>query len=155
MWGNSSPSSLSTLNSALHKVLRIMTFAPFGNIDLNPIYEFLKILNLEQIHSLELGKFLYKFHQNLLPTSIGNYFEADPFVNQHSYGLRSRTANLPTRIVCHTKHAEKSFQIGGLKFWNKIPEEIRNSATILAFKRNYKSFLLEFDDSNDDPIFTQ
>ncbi len=155
VWGNASSSALSSLNSALHKVLRIMTFAPFGNIDLNPIYDFLKILNLDQIFSFELAKFLYKVHQNLLPTSVGNYFEPDPFVNQHSYGLRSRSANLPTRIVSHTKYAEKSMQIGGLKFWNKIPEEIRNSDSLISFKRNFKKFLLEFDDTDDDQIFTQ
>ena len=32
IWGNSPPSSLSSLHTALHKVLRIMTFAPYGNI---------------------------------------------------------------------------------------------------------------------------
>ena len=132
-----------------------MTFAPFGNIDLNPIYDFLKILNLEQIFSLELGKFLYKVHKNLLPTSIGNYFEPDPFVNQHSYGLRSRSANLPTRIVCLTNYSEKSFQISGQRFWNTIPEEIKNCETLIAFKRNFKKFLLESDDSQDDSILTQ
>jgi len=132
-----------------------MTFAPFGNNDLNPIYDFLKILNLDQIIHFEHAKFLYKVHQNLLPTSIGNYFEPDPFVNQHSYGLRSRSANLPTRIVCHTKYSEKSFQISGLKFWNKIPDEIKNLDTFISFKKSFKKFLLESDDSEDDSIFTQ
>ena len=102
-----------------------MTFAPFGNIDLNPMYDFLDVLNLDQIFSFELGKFMYKINQNLLPNSaLGDYFEPDPFVNQHSYGLRSRTANIPTRLVCRTKFAEKSIQIAGVKFWNKIPADI-------------------------------
>ena len=105
--------------------------------------------------SSTFDELLYKVHQNLLPTSVGNYFEPDPFVNQHSYGLRSRSANLPTRIVSHTKYAEKSMQIGGLKFWNKIPEEIRNSDSLISFKRNFKKILLEFDDTDDDQIFTQ
>ncbi len=44
IWGKSSSSSaLSSLHTALHKVLRIMTFAPFGNIDLHPIFNFLFI----------------------------------------------------------------------------------------------------------------
>jgi len=46
-------------------------------------------------------------------------------------------------------------QIGGLKFWNKIPEEIRNSDSLISFKRNFKKFLLEFDDTDDDQIFNQ
>ncbi len=133
-----------------------MTFAPFGNIDLNPIYEHLKILNLDQIFSLEIGKFLYKLQNNLLPTSIGNYFEPDPFVNQHSYGLRSRTANIPTRIVCRTKYAEKSFQISGLKFWNKLPVNIKSAESFNIFKKSYKQFLLDSNiiDDDDDSIFS-
>ena len=59
IWGNSSSSALASLHTAINKVLRIMTFAPFGNIDLNPIFEFLNVLNLDQIFSFEFGKFLY------------------------------------------------------------------------------------------------
>ena len=154
-WGNASASSLSSLHSAVHKVLRIMTFAPFGNIDLNPIYDHLRILNLDQIFSFELGKFMYKIDKKLLPTPIGNYFEIDPHVNQHSYGLRSRSANLPTRLVCRTKYAEKSFQIGGLRFWKKLPITIRNSDSLTIFKKCYKSYLLDQHDHDTDDFFTQ
>ena len=156
IWGNASSSTLSPLYTAIHKVLRIMTFAPFGNIDLNPIFEHLKILNLDQIFSLERGKFLYKLHNNLLPTNIGNYFEPDPFVNQHSYGLRSRTANLPTTLVSRTKYAEKSFQFGGQHFWNQLPGYIKDSKSFIAFKKCYKQFLLESDKNDEeDSLFTQ
>ena len=131
IWGNASSSALSPLYTAVHKVLRIMTFAPYGNIDLNPIYEYLQILNLDQMVTFEMGKFLYKIKHSLLPqNSLGNYFEPDPYVNQHSYGLRSRTNNVPTRLLCHTKFAEKSDEIGGLKLWNKIPEEIKYSISL-------------------------
>ena len=153
IWGNSPPSSLSCLHTALHKVLRIMTFAPYGNIDLHPIYEFLQILNLDQIFSFELGKFLYKSNKSLFPSSaIGNYFEIDPHVNHHSYGLRSRTANVPTRLVSQTKFAEKSTQIGGLKSWNKIPNYIQNSESFNSFKKAYKDYLMEPSEDHDEYI---
>ena len=133
-----------------------MTFAPYGNIDLNPIYEFLQILNLDQMITFEMGKFQFKKKHSLLPpNSLGNYFEPDPHVNHHSYGLRSRTNNVPTRLVCHTKFAEKSYQIGGLKLWNEIPEEIKNSVSLISFKRSYKTFLLDFSNDQDDSIISQ
>ena len=151
IWGNTSSAALGPLYTALHKVLRIMTFAPFGNIDLHPIYDFLKVLNLDQIFSFELGKFLYKLHQNLLPTSaVSNYFQIDPFVNHHSYGLRSRTANIPTRLVCHSKFAERSVQIGGLKFWNKIPDTIQRSSSLNIFKSSFKKYLIESPENDND-----
>ena len=156
IWGKSSPSALSSLYSAIHKVLRIMTFAPFGNIDLHPIFDFLNVLNLDQMISFETGKYLYKFHQNLLPPSaLGNYFEPDPFVNRHSYGLRSRTMNAPTRLVCRTKYSEKSIQISGVKFWNNIPKEIQESLSLNIFKKSFKKFLLESSGTDDDSFFSQ
>ena len=132
-----------------------MTFAPFGNTDLNPIFDFLNVLTLDQIFSFELGKFLYKLHNNALPTSAkGGYFEPDPYVNHHSYGLRSRSANLPTRLVTRTRFAEKSIQIGGLKFWNKIPTNIQNSNSLQIFKKTFRKYLIErpTNDENDDSL---
>jgi len=157
IWGTASSSALSPLHTALHKVLRIMTFAPYGNIDLKPIYDFLKVLNLEQIFTFEIGKFLYKSNHNLLPpSSQGNYFEQDPFANLHSYGLRSRTVNAPTRLIRRTKFAEKSIQIGGSQMWNKIPENIQGANSINIFKKSFKTFLLEFEFEDDNSLlFTQ
>ena len=37
-WGSAASSVLSPLYTAIHRVLRIMTFAPYGNIDLHPIF---------------------------------------------------------------------------------------------------------------------
>ena len=134
-----------------------MTFAPYGNIDLKPIFDFLKVLDLDQMYSFELGKYMYKIHHNLVPAHcLGNYFEPHPYVNKHSYGLRSRSANVPTRLVCHKKFSEKSTQISGEKFWRKIPIDIRNSESLNIFKNSFKSFVVEEpnDDSNDF-IFSQ
>ena len=50
-WGSASSSTLSPLYTALHKVLRIMTFAPYGNIDLKWIqfnFNFMKVLFLKK-----------------------------------------------------------------------------------------------------------
>ena len=133
-----------------------MTFAPYGNIDLSPIYEFLQILNLDQMITFEMGKFQYKINHSLLPpNSLGNYFEPDPFVNQHSYGLRSVTNNVPTRLVCHTKFAEKSYQMGGLNLWKKIPEDIKDSFSLNSFKKSFKAFLIDSQNEQDDSILSQ
>ena len=150
-WGSAAPAVLSPLYTAIHKVLRIMTFAPYGNIDLHPIFDFLQVLNLDQMIVFEKCKFYYKVVHSLLPqNSLGNYFETDPFVNQHSYGLRSRTNKVPTRLVCHTRFSEKSFQIGGLKLWNKVPEHIKKSESLKIFKKSLKTFLMETSDEADE-----
>ena len=95
---------------------------------------------------LETGKLLYKLHTNQIIPKVGGYFEIDPYVNQHTYGLRSRTANVPTRLVYHTKSSENSLQIRGCKLWQSLPSDITNSESLHIFKRKFKTFLLETED---------
>ena len=122
-----------------------MTFAPYGNIDLQPMYDYLKVLNVQKTFLFETGKFLYKHNNDETFPTIGGYFEADPYVNLHSYGLRSRSANVPTRLVCHAKSSEKSLQFRGPKLWHSIPSETTNSESLGLFKKNLKAYLLEND----------
>jgi len=92
VWGNVSETILHPLKTLLNKAIRIMTFAPFGPLDLEPIYQELDILNLNQTFLLERGKFMYKKKHNLLPTTISDYF-APENPTEHQYNLRSRNKN--------------------------------------------------------------
>ena len=103
-------------------------------------------MNINKIFLLETGKLLYKLHTNQIIPKVGGYFEIDPYVNQHTYGLRSRTANVPTRLVYHTKSSENSLQIRGCKLWQSLPSDITNSESLHIFKRKFKTFLLETED---------
>ena len=94
-----------------------------------------------------------KKHALIPAHCLGDYFEADPFANNHSYGLRSRTANAPTRLLCQTKFSEKSVQIAGAKFWKKIPENIQNSDSLNIFKKSFKKFLIELHDDEEELFF--
>ena len=59
-WGNASQTSLKPLKVLINRAVRIMTFTPFGRIDLDPIYSFLMILDVEQVFYLETCKFMFK-----------------------------------------------------------------------------------------------
>ena len=75
-----------------------MTFAPFGRIELEPLYEYLKVLTIKEVFSLETGKFMYKKTNNLPPISIGDYFESRQRKDS-GYNLRPRKNNL-TNLLC-------------------------------------------------------
>ena len=145
VWGNAAPSVLKPLQITVNRVLRIMTFAPFGNIDLQPMYDYLKVLDIDKTFMLETGKFMFKSENGLMTPHIGGYFEIDPHVNLHSYGLRSRSANIPTRLVAHKKLSEKSLQIRGKKLMKTFPSDILNSESFNIFKYSLKNFLLNED----------
>ena len=122
-----------------------MVFAPFGNIDLNPAYDYLKILDVAKIYMLETAKFHYKFEKDLLPTEIGNYFNKTSADNaiQHDYGLRSRNNDKAPRFISRSKIGEKSIQFKGNQIWNNMPLDIKKSESLSIFKSVYKKFLLE------------
>ena len=149
-WGNASKSVLQPLRTLANRAVRIITFAPFGNIDVDSIYKYLNIPKLNDIFELETGKFIYKFQNGLLPTKdIANHFELRNANVVHSYNLRDRGIKMKT-ISFKSTHGEKSIQCRGAKIWNTLPEEIRSSASINIFKTQYKPYLNERETSIDD-----
>ena len=95
---------LKPLVALQNRVLRIMTFAPFGRIYIDDLYTKLQLLGLEKIHYLEKSKFMYRYHNNKLPANFNNYFENQNVIN-HSYNLRNR--NPPRQIL--SSYAEKNY----------------------------------------------
>ena len=140
-WGNASKTTIQPLINMIHRAIRIMSFAPFGRIDLKPIYKEFKLLDLDQIFSLESAKFMYKRNVGLLPTKVGEYFEnrAPP---THSYNLRRRAAAPHRQIKFKIALAENSIQIRGEKLWCGIPKNIRDCASLSTFKKQFKDHLL-------------
>ena len=117
-----------------------MTFAPYGPIDITSLYHDLELLNLKEIFQLERGKFMYKRKKELLPTTIANYFTyASP--TEHSYNLRRRE-NPSSIFQSNTVFAKKSIQNEGEVLWRSLPPYLKDLESIIAFKKYYKSHLL-------------
>ena len=53
----------------------------------DPLFKNLKILNLESIYKLQIGKFMYQYRSGLLPCSLNNMFLVTRQL--HSYGTRN------------------------------------------------------------------
>ena len=142
VWGNASETNLQPLKCLINRAVRIMTFTPFGRIDLAPLYECLKILDVDQVNYLETSKFLYKLKTNILPTKIGNYFEVMGSASNHNYLLRNRERPA-SRITPRLVSGQNSIQYRGEKIWDEIPLDIRNCDSLKKFKRVLKLKLLE------------
>ena len=81
---------------------------------------------------LDMGIFMYKCQNKLLPGSITNLFRTVDSV--HSYQTRAaESGNLHIPKSLHSS-AQKSISNKGAKIWNEIPCEIRDSGTIHSFK---------------------
>ena len=58
-----------------------------------PIFSRLKILNIEQIKTFQVGKFMYRYHHGLLPLAFSGFFKLGTEI--HSYFTRNAGAYRP------------------------------------------------------------
>ena len=143
-WGNASVSALLPLQTLNNRVLRIITFAPLGRLDTSIIFDHLKILTIENLFTLESGKFIYKTKNNILPIStIATHFGQNHCLS-HRYFTRNRTVNsasvAPRRLM--SCFAQKSIQLKANEIWTNIPTEIRNAESFNVFKHLLKKHLI-------------
>ena len=137
VWGNATKNTLKPLMAMQNRLIRIMTFAPFGRIDIDDLYLKLRLLGLEKIHYLEKSKFMYKYYNNKLPAYFNNYFENRDTIS-HSYNLRNRN---PPRPILST-YAEKMIKNNGYDIWNTIPTNIKNCKNLKSFSEKLKKEIL-------------
>ena len=71
VWGNAKKTTIQPLITLINRAVRIMSFAPFGKIDLRPIFEEFRLLDMDQIFTLESANFMYERNVGLLPTKVG------------------------------------------------------------------------------------
>ena len=67
VWGNAHNITLRPLCRTLDKIMRIISFSPFNSSNISSIYKKFAILQLDNIHKLELGKIMFKHKNDMLP----------------------------------------------------------------------------------------
>ena len=139
-WGNASDTTLNPLQTLISRAIRIMTFAPFGRVDLKPLYRDLEILDVKNTFLLETSKFMFKVKNGLLPARIGNYFGKAESPPRSSYYLRDNPRR--TRIVTRLSSSNRSIQIRGERVWEEIPDDIKSNTSLNAFKKMVKVMLI-------------
>ena len=103
------------------------------------------ILDIKKIYLLETGKFMYKSKNDLLPVTIGKYFETRSQTRvSHRYNLRSRE-RIDDQIYPRLLSSHNSIQYEGNISWNNLPEKIKNSDSFQIFKKRLKLHLLDVD----------
>ena len=131
VWGDAAHSVLKPLCTIINRAIRIMCFAPQGNIDVNHLFQILEILRIDDVYALEISKFMYKLTNNLLPISYNHFSTRE--TPQHRYNLRARTRSAESQVIHRTMFGKKSIQIRGANAWDHIPDEIRKSETLNVF----------------------
>lgn len=130
VWDNCTLQQKNELESVQNEAARIVTGATkLCNID--KMYNELKwetLATRRKKHKLVL---FFKMKNNISPQFLTNLI---PGQTQTRYSLRNNS-DIPT-VRCNTQLYKESFLPSVIRDWNALPEHIKNSPSLNAFKRN-------------------
>lgn len=130
VWASTYPTNLNRIIILQKRLVRIFSNQSF-DAHTAPLFRELKILRFTDIFLFPLGKFMYLFKLGLLPEIFNGLF----FTNNQMHSYNTRKSNAFHIFPCRT-----NFQ--GSKFFNSLPDNIKNAVSISHFKTKLKAFLL-------------
>ena len=141
VWGGASKTILTPLITLQNRIIKTMAFAPFQVTDMRPFYERFELHNLEQINIFEIGKFMYKYKNNMLPEKFNGYFKTAG--TTHNYNLRSVANENYEQHRAKGLYGLKMIHHTGVNLWNQFPSEIKNQKTLKKFINLFKFYVME------------
>jgi hypothetical protein len=134
-WGNTYKTTLNPIHILQKKVIRIITFSKFDE-HTSPLFKELKILKFPDLVTFHISIFMYKFHNNILPSIFESFFTRVDQV--HNYRTRSSTSESYYIPKVRTNYGLFNIRYQGPTIWNSIPKEIRY-ASLSKFKNQFKN----------------
>ena len=104
------------------------------------IYKMQTILQLKDMHNLEVGKFMYKYTTFQLPATFHNYFKL--ITDDHSYNTRQIKTRQFASPKARSNAGAKMTKYSAIEIWSKIPPEIKNKTCLAYFLAEYKKYVL-------------
>ena len=117
--------------------MRAITFSPLRTSS-GPLFTSLGVLDVFDLHKLAVSTFVYDLHKGHLSHSLTQYYE----MMNHAYRTRGKEHSMLRLPKCKTTHGTFSISFVGTKFWNSLPQNIREERTRFSFRRNLKNHLL-------------
>ena len=104
-----------------------------------PLFSKLKILDIFQINTLDIAKFMFRYHNNLLPPLFLNLFMTNSQVHRYD----TRTAGNYRVHSCRTNIKKFTILYQGPRVWNCLPSSITNLSSFPTLKNKVPEFLLK------------
>ena len=124
------------LQALQNKAARTIAKVKFNYADHSRLLQDPGWLNIRNLLELDMGIFMYKCQNKLMPGSITNLFRT--VYSMHSCQTRAaESGNLYIPKSLHSS-TQKSISNKCAKIWNEIPCEIRDSGTIHSFKEKLR-----------------
>ena len=137
VWARTSTSKLQSLIKVQKRAIRICTRSQPRD-HTAPLFAKLRTLTLVDINKLQMGIIMYKFTNNLLPSTFSSYFTS--VRNIHQYHTRSHN-NLYVPFT-RTSFSMNTLRFCGPRLWNGLDPQIKSQSSVGRFKSQYKTYLL-------------
>ena len=122
VWGNCGEALNDKLQILQNRATRIITRTTYDTANHFALLRQLKWLDVRSIIKLEMGLFMYKAMNQLVPEQISEMFT--PLSTHHSFQTRSAVNGNLYMPTSHLFTEQRSLSYAGSKLWNKIPFEI-------------------------------
>ena len=137
IWGKACKTYFEKIHKLQKWAVRIISNSHYRSHSA-PLFQKHDILNIYDSYKLELGVFMYKYFNGLLPMSFNAFFTK--LSDIHNYETRNRSNYNPTRNK--KVFADKAIRTTGPILWNSIDKNIKKSISTKCFRKLYKSSLI-------------
>ena len=140
-YGRTNKQNLNDINVLMNKALRCIHHKKYDE-SVRKIRLEKKLLNVKSMFFHELGLFMFKFKNNMLPSNFNNYFKS--IKNVHKYNTRSSKINF--FLPRYNKNSgQKSLAYQGSKLWTELPLSLKDLSHFGKFQEELKILLLNSD----------
>ena len=136
-WSSTGNVGKEKLHILQKRALRAISNSEFRSPS-NPLFIKYNNLKVTDLCNLNIGTFMFKYRNNLLPPSFDNMFTIN--ADNHHYDTRHASdfefpknkLDFGNRSICYQ----------GVKTWNNIPTHVKNCTSLKSFKVSYKETLI-------------
>ena len=137
-WSSTYVSNLNRIYYLQKRAVRAITNSEY-RAHTAPLFSKLEILDIFQVNTLDTAKFMFRYHNNLLPPLFRNLFMTNSQVHRYD----TRTASNYRVHSCRTNIKKFTILYQGPRIWNCLPASVTNLSSFSIFKNKVLEFLLK------------
>ena len=142
IWGDTCKTYLDKLIKLQKWAIRTVSKSQYRS-HTQPLFTKHNVLTVTDMHTLDLGVFMFKSSINDLPTGFDNFFMKRSEI--HKYSTRNvNDLNLTKNNKSFSDHGVRT---KGPILWNSLPKKIKSSKSVKHFRNQLKRHLIQkYDD---------
>ena len=138
-WGNTYNTTLQPIYILRKKAVRVISFSSFDHHS-NPLFKLLDIIIFPDLVKYYIGIFMYKYHNQLLPSVFNSFFTKVDQVHSYNTQHTSKLSYYLPKV--RTNYWKFNIRFQGPMKWNSIDEDFKRSSLSL-FKLKLKEHLTD------------